>query len=337
MELRGRLLSFEKIISEPLPPIEWVIESLIPHHNRVVVYGEFGTKKSWLLLDIGLHIAGGVPWLGEYAVPQPRSVLYIDEEMPEYELRRRVKMLGMGAGLDGKPLPFRATTHLGLKFFNEGKSEDLLLGLKGQGFDPDVVIIETLRRVLDGNENEAADVGAFWHSVGPFLAAGKTLIISHHMRKPNPNAGREDARNRASGSTDILAGADCAFAITRGQNDLLKVQCVKSRTAKEPEPFTCRLVDGEDGESAYLTTEGQYEEANDSPTEEQRAMDLIDGFYQRAGQEIVHVKDLYAHLAGQGISHRTAERAHGKYKDTGAIERVRQGEYRRREEASVAA
>ena len=210
MKLTGRLLSFAKIINDPLPPIEWVIEPIIPHHSRVVVYGEFGSKKSWLLLDLALHIAGGVPWMDQYAVPGARSVLYMDEEMSEYELRRRVKRLALGANLENKELPFRAISHLGMKF-NETNVEQLLANLKTEGFDPDIVIVETLRRVLTGSENEAEDLSGFWQSVSPFLAAGKTLVLAHHMKKPNTNGkGRGAARNRASGSTDILAGAERA-------------------------------------------------------------------------------------------------------------------------------
>lgn len=328
-KLTGRLISFRRIVEEPLPPIEWVIEPLIPHHNRVVVFGEFGSMKSWLLIDMGLHIASGTPWLSNYAVPEPRSVLYIDEEMPEYELRRRVKRLGVGAVLNGKDLPFRATSHLGLKFFNEGKTDELLKSLKGEGFDPDVVIVETLRRVLKGNENEAADVGEFWHSVSPILAAGKTLIVSHHMRKANAGF-REAVRDRASGSTDILAAADCAFAVTRAEGHLLKVQCVKSRTVKEPEPFLFRLVDDEDTDSIHLTTEGEYEMAEEGQTEVKKATVLIESYYERAGDASVKTSDLYAHLESEGIKRRTIERAHGLYKRSGKIEQVRRGEYRKR-------
>jgi RecA-family ATPase len=37
--------------------------------------------KSWLLLDPGLHLAAGKPWLGKFSIPHPRKVLYVDEEM----------------------------------------------------------------------------------------------------------------------------------------------------------------------------------------------------------------------------------------------------------------
>lgn len=337
MQLTGRLLSFDKIIKDPLPPIEWVVESLIPHHNRVVVFGEFGSKKSWLLLDLGLHIAGGISWLDRFSVPQARSVLYIDEEMSEFELRRRVKLLGTGASLEGKEIPFRATSHLGLKFFNDGKTAELLKSLKVEGFDPDIVIVETLRRVLEGSENDAKDISAFWHNVGPILTAGKTLIISHHMRKANPKFQNEDSRNRASGSTDIIAGADCAYAVIREQGDLLKIQCVKSRTAKEPEPFVCRLVDGEDNESVFMTTDGKYEDSAVVSTEIDRALLLITTFYDQAGEATVKVKDLYGYLAVEGITPRTAERGHKRYRDRGNVECIRLGEYRKRATVLAAA
>lgn len=65
------------------------------------------------------------------------------------------------------------------------------------------------------------------------------------MRKPQQ--GGNDARHRASGSTDILAGADLAFAVDRTE-DCLTLECVKSRTAKETGVFRVRFEDqGQEG------------------------------------------------------------------------------------------
>src|SRR5262245_18882979 len=92
------LLSFAQIITEPIPPVDWLVEPLMAQGNRVVVYGEFGSYKSWTLLDLALHLAGGRPWLGRFPVPSPRRVLYVDEEMAQPELRRRIQQLARGAG-----------------------------------------------------------------------------------------------------------------------------------------------------------------------------------------------------------------------------------------------
>ena len=109
--LTKRLVSFESIMRDPIPPIDWLVESLISTGTRTVVFGEFGSMKSWALLDLSLHIAAGRSWLDTFPVPQPQAVLFIDEEMPERELRRRVKRLGEGMGLQESSIPFRSISH----------------------------------------------------------------------------------------------------------------------------------------------------------------------------------------------------------------------------------
>ncbi len=37
------LISFEQIMEEPLPPIDWLVEQLIAQGDRVMFYGEFGS------------------------------------------------------------------------------------------------------------------------------------------------------------------------------------------------------------------------------------------------------------------------------------------------------
>ena len=116
LNLEGRLIPFDRIMRDPLPPVEWLVEPLIPHQSRTVVFGEFGSLKSWLLLDLGLHIAAGSEWLKTFKVPEGRAVLYMDEEMAEHELRRRIKLLGTGGGFKDRVIPFRFVSQLGLKF-----------------------------------------------------------------------------------------------------------------------------------------------------------------------------------------------------------------------------
>src|SRR4029079_10878743 len=94
----------------------------------------------------------------------------------------------------------------------------LLADLQHSEFDPDVVIVETFRRVLVGDENTAKDVGEFWRAVEPIPRAGKTLIVSHHMKKPQMGGGGT-VKHRASGSTDVMSAADDALAFERVTKD----------------------------------------------------------------------------------------------------------------------
>src|SRR2546426_12257466 len=101
------LVSFEEIMGEPLPPIEWLVEALIAEGDRVVLYGEFGSFKSWALPSLALHIAAGRPWLGKFPIPHAKSVLYIAEELHQRTLKRRRQRLAHRAGPGSERLPLR--------------------------------------------------------------------------------------------------------------------------------------------------------------------------------------------------------------------------------------
>src|SRR5262249_15380440 len=152
---------FARIMTEELPPIDWIVDRLIAQGDRVIVYGEFGSMKSWLLLHLAIHIAAGRPWLEEVAITAAHRVLYIDEEMNERTLRRRIRRLGAGAGLTNEPIPFRVLSRVGIQF-NQIGADRLLGALAATDFDPEIIVVETFRRVLVGSENETEDVTKFW-------------------------------------------------------------------------------------------------------------------------------------------------------------------------------
>ena len=301
------LVSFEAILSEPLLPIPWLVEPLIANENRVIVYGEWGACKSWLLLDLGLHIAAGKAWLGKFPVPKAKRVLYVDEEMSERTLRRRIKRLAEGAGLGEAALPFRTLSGFGLRFNAEGP-KSLLAALLSGDFDADVMIVESFRRILVGSELEAADVADFWRNVKPIVKTGKTLIVSHHMRKYRQD-GSNSVRDRASGSTDIMAGADTAFAVHRQSGDAVIVEQPKSRDAEEAESFVVTLYDERKDGPVILQYEGPSSATTQKATEQDRAISLIWKFLSARDGRTAMAHQIDEYLGGDGISERTGQRA----------------------------
>jgi hypothetical protein len=53
--------------------------------------------------------------------------------------------------------------------------EQLLADFDIWDWKPDIMIVETFRKVLVGDENHAPDVAAFWRSLNPLIEAGITL------------------------------------------------------------------------------------------------------------------------------------------------------------------
>jgi AAA domain len=325
-----RLVPFQTIMREPLPPIDWLVEPLLSQGSRAVVFGEFGCMKSWLLLDLGLHISAGRSWQGYFSVPQPRSVLYVDEEMPQQELRRRVKWLGLRQELRNQALPFRSLSHADIRFGRTDHVEQLLTDLQAQQFDPDVIIVETLRRVLVSSENDAEAVSVFWHSVSPILTACKTLIVSHYMRKPNAQ-GVSDSRHRASGSTDILAGADMAFAIARRDEGLLEIECVKSRVTAESDVFRVRFQEEQEDGPVKIEFDGFIEEQGNPGTSRQRVGALIVSYLQGQRNGEARTSRIDTWLAGQSITSSQAEKGRQHLKRTGQATNPRYGYWQLRE------
>lgn len=266
MILDKPLLLHADVVAQPLPEITWDVAPLVARGDRVVFYGEFGTFKSWVMLHLALHLGAGAPWLG-FNIPQPRRVLYVDEEMNELELRRRVKRLNTGSPMGGTP-QIAYLSRRGVRFDGYGAST-LLAYLREQKFSPHFVVVDALRRVLVGDENKAADIAAFWHHLEPISRQGITVCITHHMNKP-PVEGKRAARYRASGSTDILAGSDASFAIETVANrpgvQIAKVTGIKARSAMERASFLIQLEDV--GEGTTLTP--AVEEAPRPLTPEER-------------------------------------------------------------------
>lgn len=55
-----RLLSLKDLLEEEVA-LDWDVEGLILQGERVLICGEPGAMKSWLLLDLGLALSTGKP------------------------------------------------------------------------------------------------------------------------------------------------------------------------------------------------------------------------------------------------------------------------------------
>ena len=310
-----RLLTIQHIIRDPLPPVEWVVQPVVAKGERVLLYGEFGALKSWLLLHMGLHIAAGKPWLEEFPVPKPRSVLYVDEEMTEHTVRLRLKQLVAGAGLPTDNVDFRVASREGVLMTEMG-GRILLDRVWKADYRPEVVVVDSMRATLVGSENEQEDVIAFWRAVEPILKAGITLVVTHHMRKPREE-GPDSNRYRASGSTAIISGSDSAWAVTRhGQAPIATIEAIRIRLAKEPPPFTVEFT--------FEGDEGPVRAILGLPPEEasmggQAALIILGVLEGRVGEPTAVLK---AACEAEGIPVRTVERAIASLEQQGRIAKV---------------
>jgi hypothetical protein len=319
--------SLETLLSKPLPPTDWLVEPLIANGNRVLVYGEWGSYKSWLLLDLALHLAAGKPWLDTFPVPRARRVIYLDEEMSPRELQRRIKLLALGAEI-AEASNLQTASQVGFRFSRFGGHAPLLARLRASEIDPEVIIVESFRRVFEGNENSAEDVTAFWHAVAPVAKAGKTVVLSHHMKKASPQYPTA-ARDRASGSTDIMAGLDTAYAVTRNvYRDVSVVECTKAREFDEPDAFAVSMSGESVDHPVVLRYEGLRAEFAAVASKADQTAPLIKAFLASQPDQTADWTAIVEHLVGKGISERTAERVRPAMRRAGELVTAGKGRWR---------
>lgn len=224
-----------------------------------MIYGEWGSLKSFLAYSMALSVATGTPWLGRYPATA-RRVLYVDEENPRDVLHSRNNRLragmGIGPGVEGVELAF---LHFAGVLMNSEGAPKLLAHLQASSYLPHVIHFDALRRILVGSENEQEYITAFWRNLLPITRLGISTCIVHHMHKPPAGSGgRESLRTRYSGHNDIMSGADAGFAVERleGSRTLARVTAVKARRGREVPPFVVELTGDGDEPLVLRVVEG---------------------------------------------------------------------------------
>ena len=137
-------------------------------------------------------------------------------------------------------------------------------------------------------------------------------------------------RERASGSTDILAGTDAAFAIQRrdSADGAVVVECVKSREAEEEGQFVVSLRDeGNDG-PVEMVYEGSAREFRAELRKTAQSVNLIADYLKTQPGQTAPRASLLAHLNDKGIRTRTGERALECMKKSGGVDQPERGLWR---------
>jgi AAA domain len=290
---------------EPLPPPEWEIEPLFNQGDRVMFYGPPEARKSWFLMSMGTCLAAGVPWLGKFGIKEPRKVLYIDKEMGARRVRWRYERLIRGAGLDSRDILFQVWAKPPFMVDDEGVSRLLKL-FEEQQWQPDVIIIDSFRRVLVGDENSSNDVNNFWNDIALLTEAGITLLLIHHTNR--------DGTWR--GSNDILAGLDTFYEIKKNKEEGCSIiSTEKNRDGESLAPFGVKLIGGpKKTDPIEVCLAG--EEVADSSNKGQQAAVLIYQYLNEQPGKKAKRAEIEQYMESQGFAPATTGRALDDMKKT---------------------
>lgn len=182
---------------QDLPPLaDPLIDGILRKGHKLLLAGPSKAGKSFAMIELAISISQGTKWLG-FNCAKGR-VLYVNLELDRAsclhrfdDIRKSLQLPpGALAGIDiwnlrGKTLPLKK---LAPKLVRRGKKK---------GYD--LVIIDPLYKIMEGDENSAGDIGAMWNCldwIGNQLTAA-IAVVHHHSKGAQ---GGKKSMDRASGS-----------------------------------------------------------------------------------------------------------------------------------------
>ncbi len=209
---------------------DWLIEPLLPRGRGVAMYSKAKAGKSLLALDVCVRASMGLPIFGR---TYPRmKVAYIDKEMTEADLRERLEEMGYNGSEDWSHLFYH---QLGALPPLDTPAGGITLLSKVQEVEAELVVIDTMSRVLHGEENDADTMRNFYLHTGMALkGAGITLWRLDHSGK-NDDMGQ---RGSSAKNDDV----DLVWQL-KASDDLISLTATHRRQGWVPEKVTFRRED----------------------------------------------------------------------------------------------
>jgi hypothetical protein len=223
-------------------PPEFLIDGFLVKGSITMLAGPVAQRKSIVALNIAHALCTGDPLFGYFHVSEcPERVVYLCPEMGAHSFVKRVKQIGL-------------SQYVGTTLFCQTMSDESTgLGELDGELPGAVVIVDTITRFVEGNENDSADMRLFAQKAFRLCRAGATVILLHHSKKGSLGTLDDGLR----GSSELAAFVDSCWVteledVKRPYESLSKMRNVKQRDF-ESDPFQLKPAK----DSYYLTMDGE--------------------------------------------------------------------------------
>ena len=213
---------------------DWLVEGFWPLGRAMLLHAPAKEGKSELVMWWAVQMATGIDLLTGEQITEPKRVLYVDYEMTDADVRDRLTDFGIDASLDLSNLLYamRTDDFTGLDTAAGGAA----CLARVDADHPDVIIFDTFSRCVDGDENEADTVRAFFRHTGrPIKSRGISYLRLDHTGKDHAKG----ARGSSAKNDDV----DLIWSLRRNQTGQTLVS--KSRVSWVPSTLHIDRLDGD--------------------------------------------------------------------------------------------
>jgi hypothetical protein len=274
---------------------EWRIKKLLPRQGVAPLFGASKGFKSFVAIDLGLHVALGWDWAGRRTVQG--AVVYIAAENSAGTRKRKVGFEMAHADRLPPRVPFsliEAAPNLGTE---KNDREALIASVEAMGVAPALIIVDTLAQSLGGADENNVGMMTFLGNVTALANHFKCCVVPvHHV----PLA--DDKRMR--GHTSLQAGVDALWRVERTNGELATTLWL-DKLKDEEDGVTLiahlvRIVIGHDEDNVEISTlvvagfeDGAPEQATKGkvsesiPRQRRLLMEVLDQAINQAGKDFL--------------------------------------------------
>ena len=217
----GRIFTITDENVDKVVEVPYIVKDLIPEHSVGIISGLPGAGKTWVALHLGYCIATGQKFLNKFDVISPGSVMYLSFEGSLDILKKRAKMIKTIDAPNCLIYDARG------KLINKNKENDVEIDgqsipnrplisettFKAQENNVKLIVIDTLRASLDGEENSSTDIATYLRAINEIsVISGASILILHHIGKGEVSD-YTNIYKIARGSSALPASVDYAFGL----------------------------------------------------------------------------------------------------------------------------
>lgn len=223
------LLTLEEL-REQSQSIKWLVKHVIPAESVGVFFGAPETFKSFIAIDLALHVAHGIDWLGHKTQQGPVIIVAAEGGSAAW---KRICAWHQQHHRPWNDVPVYVVP-VGIDLGNEASR--LQEAAAAACVTPALVIVDTLAQTFSGEENSASEMSHYLRELGlwfrsPWQCA---VLVIHHTG--------HSATERPRGSSAIHCNTDFMFGFYRDEKEMLAtVECYKQKDGEKINPLSFGL------------------------------------------------------------------------------------------------
>lgn len=228
----GWLIPADAFCERPAP-ISWLVKHWLQQDALIMVHGPSGGGKTFVVLDMCLRIASQAEsWHGNKV--KHGTVVYLAGE-GHHGLRGRIAAWKQHHGANGLDMYLSKD---GCDLNTPAGYQRVRDAIRGGGITPSVIVVDTLHRFLQGDENSAQDAKTMLDACGGLMGEFNcSVLLVHHTGVS------EEAQHRARGSSAWRGALDIEISVVPSKGDDVPIEVVqrKSKDAEMAMPVYVNL------------------------------------------------------------------------------------------------